>query len=53
MQISSENYIAVLTEQINALIVENMQLKAHILDMEAKAKEASDETKKKERRDDY
>lgn len=42
MQISSENYITVLTEQINALIVENMQLKAHILDMEAKAKENSD-----------
>lgn len=43
MQISSENYITVLTEQINALIVENMQLKAHILDLQAKAKEASDE----------
>jgi len=51
MQISSENYIAVLTEQINALIVENMQLKAHILDMEAKAKEASDE-KTEERGDE-
>ncbi|WP_396583378.1 hypothetical protein [Lactobacillus delbrueckii] len=51
MQISSENYINVLTEQIKALIVENMQLKAHILDMEAtKAKEASD--KKTEERGD-
>lgn len=53
MQISSESYITVLTEQINALTVENMQLKAHILDLQAKAKEASDEkTKKKEREDD-
>lgn len=37
MQISSENYIAVLTEQIKVLIIENAQLKAHILDVEAKA----------------
>ena len=51
MQISSENYIAVLTEQLQALIVENMQLKAHILDMEAKAKETSDE-KTEERGDE-
>lgn len=36
MQISSENYITVLTEQIKALTIENMQLKAHILDVEAK-----------------
>lgn len=42
MQISSENYITVLTEQIKALTIENAQLKAHILDLEAKAKEASD-----------
>ena len=42
MQISSENYISVLTEQIKALIIENAQLKAHILDLEAKAKETSD-----------
>ena len=42
MQISSENYITVLTEQVKALIIENAQLKAHILDLEAKAKEASD-----------
>ena len=42
MQISSENYITVLTEQVKALTVENAQLKAHILDLEAKAKEASD-----------
>jgi cell division protein FtsB len=42
MQISSENYIAVLTEQVKALTIENAQLKAHILDLEAKAKEDSD-----------
>lgn len=42
MQISSENYIAVLTEQVKALTIENAQLKAHILDLESKAKEASD-----------
>lgn len=50
MQISSESYITVLTEQINALIVENIQLKAHILDMEAKAKEASDEKTEEKRK---
>jgi hypothetical protein len=46
MQISSENYITVLTEQIKALTIENMQLKAHILDVEAKAQteEKGDET---------
>lgn len=43
MQISSENYITVLTEQIKNLTIENSQLKAHILDLQAKAKEASDE----------
>ncbi len=42
MQISSENYITVLTEQVKALTIENAQLKAHILDVEAKAKEAND-----------
>ncbi|WP_289933920.1 hypothetical protein [Lactobacillus delbrueckii] len=42
MQISSENYITVLTEQIKNLTIENAQLRAHILDLEAKAKEASD-----------
>ncbi|GHV97317.1 hypothetical protein lacNasYZ03_08180 [Lactobacillus nasalidis] len=42
MQISSENYISVLVDQIKNLTVENAQLKAHILDLEAKAKEASD-----------
>lgn len=42
MQISSENYITVLTEQVKTLTIENAQLKAHILDLEAKAKEASD-----------
>ncbi|GHN43087.1 hypothetical protein [Lactobacillus delbrueckii] len=43
MQISSENYIAVLTEQVKALTIENVQLKAHILDVEAKAKGANDD----------
>lgn len=47
MQISSENYITVLTEQVKALTVENAQLKAHILDLEAKAKEASDDKTEK------
>jgi hypothetical protein len=42
MQISSENYITVLTEQIKALTIENAQLKAHILDLEDKEKEAGD-----------
>jgi hypothetical protein len=51
MQISSESYITVLTEQINALIVENMQLKAHILDLQAKEKENSDgKTEEKRKR---
>lgn len=43
MQISSENYISVLTDQVKNLTIENAQLKAHILDLEAKAKEASDD----------
>lgn len=42
MQISSENYINVLVEQVKALTIENAQLKAHILDVEAKAKETGD-----------
>ncbi|MGO1442596.1 MAG: hypothetical protein ACTHWD_00185 [Lactobacillus delbrueckii] len=42
MQISSENYINVLTEQIKTLTIENAQLKAHILDVESKAKEVGD-----------
>lgn len=42
MQISSENYISVLIEQIKNLTIENAQLRAHILDLEAKAKEAGD-----------
>lgn len=46
MQISSESYISVLTEQIKNLTIENAQLKAHILDLEAKAKETSDGTTK-------
>lgn len=36
MQISSENYISVLTEQIKSLTIDNAQLKAHISDVEAK-----------------
>lgn len=47
MQISSENYINVLTEQIKALTIENMQLKALIMDTEAKTKKTSDETVEK------
>lgn len=42
MQISSENYINVLAEQVKNLTIENAQLKALLLDMEAKAKEAGD-----------
>lgn len=42
MQISSENYISVLTDQVNTLTSENAQLKAYILDLQAKAKEAGD-----------
>lgn len=48
MQISSENYITVLTEQIKNLTIENAQLRAHILDLEAKVKEANNgETEEK------
>lgn len=43
MQISSENYINVLTDQVKALIIENAQLKAHILDVEAKTQGANDD----------
>ena len=43
MQISSENYISVLTEQIKALTIENAQLKAHILDVEAKQQGVNEE----------
>lgn len=43
MQISSENYISVLTDQVKNLTIENAQLKAHILDLEAKAKGANDD----------
>lgn len=42
MQISSENYIDVLTEQVKNLTIENAQLKALILDMQTKTQEASD-----------
>ena len=47
MQISSENYINVLTEQIKNLTIENLQLKALIMDVEAKAKETNAETTEK------
>jgi hypothetical protein len=47
MQISSENYITILTEQIKALTIENMQLKALIMDKETEAKKTSDETVEK------
>ena len=43
MQISSENYITVLTEQIKTLTIENAQLKAHILDLQAQAQKDGDE----------
>ena len=42
MQISSENYISVLAEQVKTLTIENAQLKALLLDLQAKAKEDSD-----------
>lgn len=51
MQISSENYIHVLSEQVKTLTIENAQLKALLLDLESKAKEASD-GKTEERGDD-
>lgn len=42
MQISSENYISVLTEQVKALTIENAQLKALLIDLQDKTKEAND-----------
>ncbi|XJZ60233.1 hypothetical protein ACIA4Q_02470 [Lactobacillus delbrueckii subsp. bulgaricus] len=48
MQISSENYITVLTEQIKALIVENAQLKAHILDLESNEKKTEEQSPSEE-----
>ena len=42
MQISSENYISVLAEQVKTLTIENAQLKALLLDLQDKTKEASD-----------
>lgn len=42
MQISPENYINVLVNQVNTLTIENAQLRAYILDLEANAKEAGD-----------
>lgn len=47
MQISSENYITVLTEQIKNLTIENAQLRALLLDAEAKAKETDAKTSEK------
>lgn len=52
MQISSENYISVLVDQLNTLTIENAQLKAHILDLQAKEKEASDGKTTEERGND-
>lgn len=43
MQISSENYISVLTEQIKTLTIENAQLKAHILDLQVQAQKNDNE----------
>lgn len=48
MQISSENYINVLVGQVNTLTIENAQLRAYILDLEAKAKEAENDAKNDE-----
>lgn len=43
MQISSENYISVLTEQIKTLTIENAQLKAHILDLQVQTQKNDNE----------
>lgn len=43
MQISSENYINVLIEQVKALTIENTQLKAHILDLQAQTQKDDNE----------
>lgn len=43
MQISSENYINVLSEQVKTLTIENAQLKALLLDLQDKTKEANGE----------
>lgn len=50
MQISSENYINVLAEQVKTLTIENAQLKALLLDLESKAKDASDEKSEEKRK---
>lgn len=42
MQISSENYINVLAEQVKTLTIENAQLKALLLDLQDKTKEDND-----------
>lgn len=44
MQISSENYINVLMDQLHTLTIENVQLKAHILDLEAKEKKIEEQS---------
>ena len=51
MQISSENYISVLAEQVKTLTIENAQLKALLLDLQSKAKETGDD-KTEERGDE-
>ncbi len=43
MQISSENYITVLTEQIKNLTIENMQLRALIMDANSKIQGANED----------
>ena len=47
MQISTESYINVLTEQVKNLTIENAQLRALIFDMDTKAKETDAETTEK------
>lgn len=44
MQISSESFINVLTEQVKNLTIENAQLKALILDLQNKAQEDNKDT---------
>lgn len=43
MQISSESFINVLTEQVKNLTIENAQLRALILDSESKAQGANED----------
>ena len=51
MQISSENYINVLTDLVKSLTIENSQLKAYIMDLQAKSKETSDRKTEKRKSD--